>query len=111
SELLALSRVFLPDMLSSRRALVVVTLLFLAAACHPEFQITNFPTNEALYRAAMDEYAHARWDNAVSAFEKLTTDLPARDTLLPRAHWYLGKSHQHRDEWVLAASSFSHLFE
>ena len=97
-------------MLSSRRALVA-TLLLLLAACHPEFQITKFPTNEALYRAAMAEFSHGRWDNAVSAFEKLTTDLPARDTLLPRAHWYLAQAHQHRDEWVLAATSFSRLVE
>jgi outer membrane protein assembly factor BamD len=110
TEPLAFSRVSIPDMLSSRRALVA-TLLLVAAACHPEFKVTNFPTNEALYRAAMDEYAHQRWDNAVSALEKLTTDLPARDTLLPRAHWYLAKAHQNKDEWVLAASSFSHLYE
>lgn len=97
-------------MLSSRRALVA-TLLLLLAACHPEFQVTKFPTNEALYRAAMDEFSHGRWDNAVSAFEKLTTDLPARDTLLPRAHWYLAQAHQHKDEWVLAATSFSRLVE
>lgn len=97
-------------MLSSRRTLVA-TLLLLLAACHPEFQLTKFPTNEALYRAAMAEFSHGRWDNAVSAFEKLTTDLPARDTLLPRAHWYLANAHQHRDEWVLAATSFSRLVE
>jgi outer membrane protein assembly factor BamD len=92
-----------------RRALVAA--LLLVAACHPSFEITKFPTNEALYRAAMEEYAHGRWDNAVSAFEKLTTDLPARDTLLPRAHWYLAKAHQNREEWVLAATSFSRLTE
>ena len=97
-------------MLSSRRALVA-TLLLLLAACHPEFQVTKFPTNEALYRAAMTEFSHGRWDNAVSAFEKLTTDLPARDTLLPRSDWYLAQAHQHRDEWVLAATSFSRLVE
>ena len=55
-------------MLSSRRALVA-TLLLLLAACHPEFQVTKYPTNEALYRAAMEEFSHGRWDNAVSAFE------------------------------------------
>lgn len=97
-------------MLSSRWALVV-TLLLVATACHPEFQITKYPTNEALYRAAMEEYSHGRWDNAVSAFEKLTTDLPARDTLLPRSHWYLARAHQQRSEWVLAATSFSRLVE
>jgi outer membrane protein assembly factor BamD len=107
---MAHSRVSSPDMISSRRALVA-TLLLLAAACHPEFEITKFPTNEALYRAATEEFARGRWDNAVAAFEKLTTDLPARDTLLPRAHWYLAQAHQHKAEWVLAATSFSRLTE
>jgi outer membrane protein assembly factor BamD len=97
-------------MISSRRALVA-TLLLLAAACHPEFEITKYPTNEALYRAATEEFARGRWDNAVAAFEKLTTDLPARDTLLPRAHWYLARAHQQKAEWVLAATSFSRLAE
>lgn len=107
---MASSRVSFPDMISSRRALVA-TLLLLAAACHPEFEITKFPTNEALYRAATEEFARGRWDNAVAAFEKLTTDLPARDTLLPRAHWYLARAHQEKGEWVLAATSFSRLTE
>jgi outer membrane protein assembly factor BamD len=97
-------------MISSRRALVA-TLFLLAAACHPEFEITKFPTNEALYRAATEEFTRGRWDNAVSAFEKLTTDLPARDTLLPRSHWYLARAHQQKGEWVLAATSFSRLTE
>jgi outer membrane protein assembly factor BamD len=96
-------------MISSRRTLVATLLLL--AACHPDFEITKFPTNEALYRAATEEFAHGRWDNAVSAFEKLTTDLPARDTLLPRAHWYLARAHQQKGEWVLAATSFARLTE
>ena len=97
-------------MTSSRRALVAA-LLLLAAACHPDFEVTRYPTNEALYRAATEEFARGRWDNAVAAFEKLTTDLPARDTLLPRAHWHLARAHQEKAEWVLAATSFSRLTE
>jgi outer membrane protein assembly factor BamD len=96
-------------MISSRRALVATLLLL--AACHPDFEITKFPTNEALYRAATEEFARGRWDNAVAAYEKLTTDLPARDTLLPRAHWFLARAHQEKGEWVLAATSFSRLTE
>jgi outer membrane protein assembly factor BamD len=95
---------------SNRRVLLVV-LLLAVAACHPDFQITSYPTNDALYRAAMQEMAAKRWDNAVAALEKLTTDLPARDTLLPRAHWYLAKAHDARGEYVLAAGSFSRLVE
>ena len=109
-EPIALLRVLSSDMLSSRRALLVA-LLLAVAACHPDFQVANYATTDKLYRAAMDEYAARRWDNAVLAFEKLTTDLPARDTLLPRAHWYLAKAHAEQGEHVLAATSYSRLVE
>jgi outer membrane protein assembly factor BamD len=95
---------------SSRRVPLAVLLLALAA-CHPEFQPTSYTTNEALYKAATEEFQHGRMDNAIAAFEKLTTDLPARDTLLPRSHWFLAKAHQARGEWVSAAASYSHLVE
>ncbi|MEP6990774.1 MAG: outer membrane protein assembly factor BamD [bacterium] len=95
---------------SHRRALLVL-LLLAAAACHPDFQITQFPTNEALYRAAQTEFAAKRWDNAVAAFDKLTTDLPARDTLLPRAYWFLARAHDEHGEHILAATSYSRLVE
>ena len=110
AEPFALLRVLFSDMLLTRRALLVA-LLLAAAACHPDFQITQYATNDKLYQAAAREFAAGRWDNAVAAFEKLTTDLPARDTLLPRAFWYLAKAHENRDEHVLAATSFSRLVE
>ena len=90
---------------------MLVALLLAVAACHPDFQITQYPTNEALYRAATKEFGAGRWDNAVLAFEKLTTDLPARDTLLPRAHWFLARAHDERGEHILAATSYSRLVE
>jgi outer membrane assembly lipoprotein YfiO len=97
-------------MVFSHRVLFVA-LLLAVAACHPEFQVSKFSTNEALYRAATEEYQRGRWENAITAFEKLTTDLPARDTLLPRAHWFLARTHQERREWVLAGASFTRLVE
>jgi len=97
-------------MLCSRRVLFVA-MLFAVAACHPDFKVAKYTTNETLYQAAMNEFQHGRWENAVTAFEKLTTDLPARDTLLPRAHWYLARAHQQRSEWVLAGASFTRLVE
>ena len=106
----ALLRVLFSNMLPTRRALLVA-LLLAAAACHPDFQITQYPTNEALYRAATKEFAAGRWDNAVLAFEKLTTDLPARDTLLPRAYWFLARAHDEHGDHILAATSYSRLVE
>jgi outer membrane protein assembly factor BamD len=93
--------------LSSRIA-AALALLF-AAACRPDFQLRRFTTNEALYEAAQRELQARRWGNAVAALEKLVSDLSPRDTLLPRVHWHLGKAHQGREEWLLAAQSFTRL--
>lgn len=81
------------------------------AACRPEFNLKNFTTNESLYSSSYSEFQHKHWDNAVAGFEKLTTDLPARDTLLPRSYWYLASAHAHLGENLLAAQSFSRLVE
>ena len=80
-------------------------------ACRGGFRVNKFPTNESLYSAAVQEYQRKHWGNAILAFEKLTNDLPARDTLLPRSYWYLGSAHGHEREHLLAAQSFTRLFE
>jgi len=82
-----------------------------AAACRPDFQLKNFTSNETLYSASLREYQRRKWDNAVSGFEKLTTDLSARDSLLPRSYWYLAWAHEHLGEHLLAAQSFNRLVE
>lgn len=82
-----------------------------AAACHPEFVLKDYTSNEVLYAASFKEYQRHKWDNAVTGFEKLTTDLPPRDTLLPRSYWYLASAHQHLNEYLLAAQSFSRIVE
>jgi outer membrane protein assembly factor BamD len=89
---------------------VVIAVAALTAACHG-FKINQFPSNESLYGAGLREYQKKHWSNAIAAFDKLTNALPARDTLLPRAYWYLGWSHSHQRERLLAAQSFSRLFE
>lgn len=91
--------------------LVAALSISATAACRPEFQLKNLTTNESLYAASLNEYHRKHWDNAITGFEKLTTDLPARDSLLPRSYWYLASSHQHQDEFLLAAQSFSRLVE
>lgn len=81
------------------------------AACRPEFKLGNFTANEPLYAASLREYQRHHWDNAILGFEKLTTDLSPRDSLLPRSYWYLASSHDHQDEHLLAAQSYSRLVE
>jgi outer membrane protein assembly factor BamD len=81
------------------------------AACRPDFQLKNFTTNEALYSASLHEYQRHHWDNAIAGFEKLSTDLSPRDSLLPRAYWFLAVSHDRQGEHLLAAQSYSRLVE
>jgi outer membrane protein assembly factor BamD len=81
------------------------------AACHGGFRLNRYPSNQSLYVAGLTEYEGRHWSNAIAAFEKLTNDLPARDTLLPRAFWYLANAHEHQREHLLAAQSFTRLFE
>jgi outer membrane protein assembly factor BamD len=81
------------------------------AACRPEFQLKNFTGNDALYTASLREYQKHHWDNSIAGFEKLTTDLSPRDSLLPRSYWYLASSHDHQGEHLLAAQSYSRLVE
>lgn len=82
-----------------------------AAACHPDFVLKKYNTNEKLYRAGLREFNRRKWDNAIAAFEKLTLDLPARDSLLPRSYWYLATAHEKQGEHLLAAQSYSKLVE
>ncbi len=95
------------------RSLTYVAIAAAAAlsACRGGFRLNQYPTHAALYAAGVREYQREHWGNAVTAFEKLTNDLPARDTLLPRAHWYLANAHARQKENLLAAQSFSRLFE
>ena len=86
-------------------------LVVIATACGQSFKIKQYTTNEDLYKAGLREFQRKKWDNAVAAFEKLTIELPARDSLLSRSFWYLASAHERRDEHLLAAQSFSRLVE
>jgi outer membrane protein assembly factor BamD len=64
-----------------------------------------------LFLAGVRELNLKHWDNAVLAFEKLATDLPARDTLLPRTQYFLGKARSGNLEHLLAAQAFNKVAE
>ncbi len=76
------------------------------AGCAQGFQPRNFPNPESLFRASLLEYQRKNWDNAQLGFERLTTDLSARDPLLAPAYFYLALTHERRSEFLLAAQSF-----
>ena len=81
------------------------------AGCMRTFNLSQFPTNEALYLAGVQQLQERKWDYAVQIFEKLTLELPARDTLLPPSHYYLAQAYSARGEHLLAAQSYGRLAE
>jgi outer membrane protein assembly factor BamD len=83
----------------------------LSLGCASGFKLTKYTTSESLYSAAMAQYQNKKWDNAILAFEKLTLELPARDTLLPSAHFYLAKAHAQRGDHLLAAQAYNRMSE
>ncbi len=98
--------------LSARAAALATIAVVSLAACSKSFQVARFQgRNEDLYRAGLREYQRGAWDNAVAAFERLTLDLPARDTLLPRSFYYLGRAQARRKDWLLSAQTFNRLAE
>jgi len=80
-------------------------------ACRPVFSPANYPDVNSLFKAAMERYEHKHYDDAAKAFEKLTTDLPARDPRVPVAYFYLAKSQEKNGERLLAAKSYSRIYE
>ncbi len=94
-----------------RPILLAALLVLPGTACFHAFNVRDYPTSTALYEAGMDKYRRGKFGDAATAFERLTLDLPTRDSLLPRAHWYLGQARLKRQERLLAAQAFIRLTE
>jgi outer membrane protein assembly factor BamD len=95
-----------------RRPLLLAAVLALTATgCFHAFNVRQYSTSTALYEAGMEKYRAGKYGDAATAFERLTVDLPSRDTLLPLAHWWLGQARLKRDERLLAAQAFIRLSE
>lgn len=93
------------------RRLFPLALLVLVGACTSALNVRNFQSTEALFQAGLERYERGRYNDAIAAFERLTFDLPTRDTLLPLAHWYLGMARRANVERLLAAQAFIRLAE
>jgi outer membrane assembly lipoprotein YfiO len=85
--------------------------ILVVSACKPVFNAGAFGSTEALYTAAMTEYNAKRWDNATKAFERLTTELSPRDPRIATAYFYLAKSQEKKGDHLLAAKSYSRVYE
>jgi outer membrane assembly lipoprotein YfiO len=96
---------------TKKHAFTAVVALIALAGCYRAFNLRQFPNNEALYAAGVQQLQQKKWDNAVLIFEKLTLELPARDTLLPASHFHLAEAYSRRGEHLLAAQAYSRLSE
>ena len=96
---------------SSKVIFVLVASLGFAGCVRKPWSPKNYQTNESLYVASKQRLDRGKLDDAIAGFEQLTLDLPARDTLLSRAHYWLGTAHERKGEHILAAQSFTHLME
>jgi outer membrane assembly lipoprotein YfiO len=92
------------------RATVIGVALALGA-CGTPFRVKDFPTPLALYRAGIAEYEKGNWEHAITALDQVTILLPPRDTLLPRAHFVLGRAYEKNKSFLLSAATFKRLYE
>lgn len=87
-----------------------VATLAAAAGCRRDFDPRVYASNSgALFAASLKELRARHWENAAKGFEQLTRDLPARDTLLPAAYFYLGRAQDRNGDHLLAAQSFTRI--
>ena len=98
-------------LLSRSQPAILVLGLAVAMACGPSFWVSQYPTSESLFNAGVQQVRARKWDGAVQAFEKLTLELPARDSLLPLSHYYLAQAYSGRGEHLLAAQSYLRMAE
>jgi outer membrane protein assembly factor BamD len=92
-------------------ALVTAAALVALTGCVRTLNLRQYPNNEALYVAGVQQLQLKKWDYAVQIFEKLTLELPARDTLLPASHYHLAQAYSSRGEHLLSAQAYQRLAE
>lgn len=94
------------------RGAVLAVLVVLVSCRGGGFRADRFAGDAVgLYKAGVRELGLKHWDNAIAAFEKLSTDLPARDSLLPSTQFLLGQARSRNEEHLLAAQAYNKVAE
>lgn len=78
------------------------------AACHHGGRVAVRPQIDpsAAYTTAMRDFRHGKWGKAQSGFQRVQFEMSARDTLVPRARFYLAETYASLGEMVTAAREF-----
>src|SRR4051812_9613567 len=95
--------------MSLKRMMLASALMF--TACKPPFNANAIANTDELFKVATAEFNAHRWDNAAHAFERLTTELSPRDPRVAQAYYYLAKSQEKMGSELLAAKSYSRVYE
>jgi outer membrane assembly lipoprotein YfiO len=90
---------------------IMLASAFALTACKPAFNAGAYANTDELFKVATAEYNKHHWDNAVHAFERLTTELSPRDPRIAQAYYYLAKSQEKMGDHLLAAKSYSRVYE
>jgi outer membrane protein assembly factor BamD len=80
-----------------------------SSACGRTFSAAKFRSAPDLYRASVQRFERRKWDDALQGFDRLASQLPTRDTLLPRVYFYQGQAHAKKGEHLLAAQAFARI--
>ncbi|MEK6610190.1 MAG: outer membrane protein assembly factor BamD [Gemmatimonadota bacterium] len=77
----------------------------LLSGCH-RFNPGSYTSPESLFRDSMREFRAGRFQRAFAGFQKLTFDLPVRDTLAPRVRFLMAECYFGLRDYVTAAREF-----
>jgi outer membrane protein assembly factor BamD len=97
--------------LLARPAILAALALVAATAACGGLNVRNYPTPLSLYGAGLAEYQRGKWDNAITALDRVAVLLPPRDTLLPPTLFLLGNAYVNKKSHLLASATFKRLFE
>jgi outer membrane assembly lipoprotein YfiO len=86
--------------------IVPTALLALGLPGCRRFDPAGFAGPEPLFRATVREFRTGNFERALRGFQRLTFDLPARDTLLPYVRYYAAECHFGLRDYVTAAREF-----
>ncbi len=86
--------------------MAAIVLAGAVGACQKHFDFTLYPTSDAIYRGALVELNEGSAYAAAEAFDRLTVQLSGRDSLLPKAYWYLGVAYMKTKDYLPAGNAF-----
>ncbi|GJG88384.1 hypothetical protein tb265_35650 [Gemmatimonadetes bacterium T265] len=92
-----------------RAAVAMIVPALVGTACASTFDATKYTNPVDLYRVSAQRMQRRKWDDALAGFDRLASQLPARDTLLPRVYFAQGQAHARKDEHLLAAQAYARI--